>query len=476
MDPHTIIHTQLCAQRGGTHLGSITITGAQIGRQQRTGDRRESDDEKEYRHAFLIIEAKKGPSGSSARHVLCAESDNDRDNWVEVLVRYIMGSYNEDPNTSYGPSQAVPLTVNTNSSATQPQAGTSVAQPRSSTSSNGPLGDNPNGRRPLHRGMSKDDIAKGSAMPISKLAPDATNMKLFQAPSHEELRPSSPSKAMDPSPTDRQGSGGYSDSDHARRILDRGQPPLDVPLSSSLPTTSPLDAPSGLVGVTNQRANSELGHYPDLQEQRDGRSGASPERPRPRDQYRERKSFHPKLNTVASTPNTPRPADQEAVADTPRADAYPKAKISGPLGGTVIPAGYKFGGKDAPAESGPSAAERREKVKSRSFWGFGGKNGTSCLMHYDLPGLTWLLLASAEKYPPHVPRAVFGVTLEESLDVVEIANLPAVVFRCIQYLEAKKADQEEGIYRLSGSSAVIKSLKDRFNAGESRKISLVCCG
>jgi len=53
--------------------------------------------------------------------------------------------------------------------------------------------------------------------------------------------------------------------------------------------------------------------------------------------------------------------------------------------------------------------------------------------------------------------------LDESLDVAEIANLPAVVFRCIQYLEAKKADQEEGIYRLSGSSAVIKSLKDRFN-------------
>jgi len=58
---------------------------------------------------------------------------------------------------------------------------------------------------------------------------------------------------------------------------------------------------------------------------------------------------------------------------------------------------------------------------------------------------------------------VFGVPLEESLDVAQIANLPAIVFRSIQYLEAKKADQEEGIYRLSGSSAVIKSLKDRFN-------------
>jgi RalA-binding protein 1 len=44
--------------------------------------------------------------------------------------------------------------------------------------------------------------------------------------------------------------------------------------------------------------------------------------------------------------------------------------------------------------------------------------------------------------------------------------LPAIVFRCIEYLEAKKAAEEEGIYRLSGSSAVIKALKDRFNHGK----------
>jgi RalA-binding protein 1 len=64
-----------------------------------------------------------------------------------------------------------------------------------------------------------------------------------------------------------------------------------------------------------------------------------------------------------------------------------------------------------------------------------------------------------------VPRNVFGVPLEESLEISQICNLPSIVFRSIEYLEAKKADQEEGIYRLSGSSAVIKSLKDRFNAG-----------
>ena len=66
---------------------------------------------------------------------------------------------------------------------------------------------------------------------------------------------------------------------------------------------------------------------------------------------------------------------------------------------------------------------------------------------------------------PHPSRTVFGTPLEESLEVAQIANLPAIVFRCIKYLESKKAEQEEGIYRLSGSSAVIKSLKDRFNSG-----------
>jgi len=58
---------------------------------------------------------------------------------------------------------------------------------------------------------------------------------------------------------------------------------------------------------------------------------------------------------------------------------------------------------------------------------------------------------------------VFGIPLEDSLDVANIAGLPAIVFRCIEYLEKMKADQEEGIYRLSGSSAVIKNLKDKFN-------------
>ena len=77
-------------------MGSITITGAQIGRQQKSTEKAQPDEDNDYRHAFLIIEAKKGPGGSNPRHVLCAQSDEERDDWVEELVRYVTGTYNEN--------------------------------------------------------------------------------------------------------------------------------------------------------------------------------------------------------------------------------------------------------------------------------------------------------------------------------------------------------------------------------------------
>ncbi|KAF9434548.1 hypothetical protein BGZ76_007826, partial [Entomortierella beljakovae] len=63
-------------------------------------------------------------------------------------------------------------------------------------------------------------------------------------------------------------------------------------------------------------------------------------------------------------------------------------------------------------------------------------------------------------------RQVFGVSLEQAVDQARIHpgyELPAVVYRCIEYLNAHNAKMEEGIYRLNGSASVIKGLKDRFN-------------
>ncbi|KAF7356794.1 hypothetical protein MVEN_01014700 [Mycena venus] len=388
--------------RGGAHLGSITVTGAQIGRQQRT-ERPTTDEEKEYRHAFLIVEAKKGPGGNHPRHVLCAESDADRDAWVEILVRYFSGTYSEEP-VSYGAPP--PTNNNTNSSSNAfPNGG-----PRPSTDTYGG-------------------------------------------------RSSSPARSIDYSPVDRTpGAGGFNDSQAARRVMEQQHKPSSLPDSSPLAAAASQDAQ-----VPYQRANSEQGYYPDMQNGTPGRSSGrrthSPEQHRTREGPA--KGFQPTLNTVVSSPITPAHSQQPGAPPADRAPSPEKpdskVKISGPMGGAPIPAGYKFGGKDAPppdASTTPSANERREKAKSRGFWGGFGRSGAGNAEKADkahAPPVTF------------IPRAVFGVTLEESLDVAQIANLPAIVFRCIQYLEAKKADQEEGIYRLSGSSAVIKNLKDRFN-------------
>lgn len=76
---------------GGAHLGTIKLQGAQIGRQSHhteatspTGVPDETDNQ--YRHAFLILEPKKKDPSSMTKHVLCAESDKERDLWVSVLL------------------------------------------------------------------------------------------------------------------------------------------------------------------------------------------------------------------------------------------------------------------------------------------------------------------------------------------------------------------------------------------------------
>ena len=279
---------------------------------------------------------------------------------------------------------------------------------------------------------------------------------------------------------------GYSRDEAGRSIhgpvQEDGDSPLEVPVSSSLPSSSPLDGDNHALSVP--RSQSSLGHDESSADIR-----GTPARP-----------HHPPMNNPTSSPEYHRPKDRDkrrsvqpikvssgmpkASLDgrstspdihTPKVDQNGKVKISGPIGGAPIPPGYKFGAsgkdkdRDGMEQSTPSS-DRREKAKSKMFWGFGRPNGMPFFILIVASAASSIDgLASSEKnaapVQPQPPHAVFGTTLEESLEIAQIANLPAIVFRCIQYLELKKADQEEGIYRLSGSSAVIKSLKDRFNSG-----------
>ena len=154
----------------------------------------------------------------------------------------------------------------------------------------------------------------------------------------------------------------------------------------------------------------------------------------------------------ADSLDLPRPSDR------PRSPEK-KIKISGPSNG--VPIGADFKRRDV---------DRKAKVKS-SFWDFAGRRGNGKSSASTLEANDNTLVDLAERKDPTAApsRPVFGVPLQEAVEIARVredSELPAVIFRCVQYLTAVNAENEEGIYRLSGSSAVIKALKDRFNAGE----------
>ncbi|ODQ55356.1 RhoGAP-domain-containing protein [Saitoella complicata NRRL Y-17804] len=139
--------------------------------------------------------------------------------------------------------------------------------------------------------------------------------------------------------------------------------------------------------------------------------------------------------------------------------------ISGPTNGTVITDGSQWGNihvrDDDSIKTNDDKKAADKRIKKKSFWGFG---------HSKTPQRT-SSDASTNSTPPAQRRGghgpVFGVTLEEAIAVSRPVRddvlLPNVVYRCIEYLEAKNAVLEEGIYRLSGSSSVVKMLKEKFD-------------
>ncbi len=364
-----------------------------------------------------------------------------------------MGTYNDEENFTNGP------TMDPQGSVAQQHV---LGQPRTSTSS---LSVNEISSTPGRRSaLSKDLIQKSNVqpIPISQLSQDKVHAKFFQAAPIPDNTSSSPGKST--SPIDRPPGATLPLNEFApKSSLERFQSANsandDTQLSSSVPTSSNLDAAVGLAAI-GQRAASELGYYADMPTHRGSQS--SPEQSRARE--RTRASFHPTLTTVQPSP-TERPTspDMNLLSTSTRGDSR-QVKISAPVKATPILDSQAFRGRASSELTRPST-DRERKAKSRTFWGF-GRTSTSFVISFPLMlGSDGFVGDKQSGAPVLQPRAVFGVSLEESLAVSQEANLPSIIYRCIQYLEAKHAEQEEGVYRLSGSSAVIKSLKDRFNAG-----------
>jgi RalA-binding protein 1 len=132
--------------------------------------------------------------------------------------------------------------------------------------------------------------------------------------------------------------------------------------------------------------------------------------------------------------------------------------ISAPRNGTPIKDLENWGSKPA---SGPPTTV---KDKKRSIFGFRGRGGSSDLVPVQVTNQLQPVVEQ-RSLPPN--RSIFGIPLQEAVEYTQPVGLnvalPAVVYRCLEYLRAKQAISEEGIFRLSGSNIVIKGLRERFN-------------
>lgn len=145
--------------------------------------------------------------------------------------------------------------------------------------------------------------------------------------------------------------------------------------------------------------------------------------------------------------------------------------ISAPRDPQIISSSEAWGTKLGMGPSGPLPAppvvEQKAPRPRRSIFGWGDskeKAGKPADAHHTLFGENGHASANGHHGPV---RPVFGAPLAEAVRYnapVDVrVPLPAVIYRCIQYLDAKDAINEEGIFRLSGSNVVIKQLKERFN-------------
>lgn len=161
--------------------------------------------------------------------------------------------------------------------------------------------------------------------------------------------------------------------------------------------------------------------------------------------------------TLPST-NTPSPPITTSEAEDNYSVGHPA--ISAPSNAQVIQDAGSWGNKSFSAAPAPTPG----KDKKRSIFGFRGRSSSDIQSGHQSKDSS----SQVHSGPTCSGRRVFGASLAEAVEFAPPldvpAHLPGVVYRCIEYLTAKNAASEEGIFRLSGSNIVIKALRERFDA------------
>lgn len=328
---------------GGSLLGTIRLQNAQIGKQSQHSQSpsRTGEDDSQYRHAFLILEPKRNSPNSHVRHVLCAESDAERDVWVEALLHYVDGQLG-DARGSVGSSD---------------------------------FGSNK---------LTKKSAGKGHDPAIE--SPESETFNELRGVNYESTAAA------------------------------------QKPFVQVMPEQRPTDSPSPTATSVQSGTRAQGSHI---------------------------------------TKNISGPSNGVKIED---AGSWGAAKaISGPSNGVKIENAEAWGNRSQM----PPPGQSKEHKKRSNFWGFRDRQPSDLTTNQSNESSLSLPQSQTAERTVNV-RAVFGMPIAEAVECCPPKGmpelcLPAVVYRCLEYLEAQDAANEEGIFRLSGSSVVIKNLRDRFN-------------
>ncbi|KAK9449605.1 uncharacterized protein V1518DRAFT_416458 [Limtongia smithiae] len=392
---------------GGALLGTINLAYADIQDIPRSAV---ANGDKSYLHAFQILERKR-PDLGATRHTFCAESDEERDEWIAALSDFvdpIFAKERQPQENAITSSKSPDLLVPSSKASMSDSA--SIASV--STMSVGTLS------------------APGHVSPKKKLVPAALTLPSPMSRKLKMTRDSSTESNLPDNFSEKNKSG--------LSMNDRSRSPVGT---SSSAATTPFSAHFGKLTLPERPSSSSDSLHPEEHIVQDLKK------------QKKKSIFSLKKDTSVA---------QESIS-------HPQLLLQDQL-----------------------RQHQRQQLDNKKFLQLDFDNNmqhSAAMFDYRAslarpldnllppvsPGLRPAFYDNDPKFSGEITRggvmkentSMFGAPLAQAVELSYVqkgeVKLPSVVYRCIEYLVAKNALKEEGIFRLSGSSSAMRALKERFS-------------
>ncbi|KAJ2849260.1 Rho GTPase activating protein [Coemansia brasiliensis] len=433
---------------GGPVLGVVSLTGAVV----KTGKARSDEGKGDmFRHAFLIEERARRKGREPIAHPLWADSDRERDEWVMAL-RYVI--VREAEGAERAAREVTKLVKHARSRDARPlmihQLHTSITHEMGA-------------RRSAEHARREMSAQKG-ASPLSRQMWPATASLDNMARITGEIED-------DTDPVTEKLYSSLRGQDRPRSV---SLPPHEMEAAASGAGGFGAEAPSDGASAVST-IESSLYSSCDAGAQHAGRSMRSLD----------------DGNSYGSVPASPVRADNNVDSPltgshTPAGDGDSSKRFTRNSTGRIVheeeptpalPAvtphvtddilGVGRSGSRPDRAAPTRSREDKKRGRITFMWGKRRAADGSTVPTEPLPGDTAPRRLRRGSVGAEARGPVFEQSLERAVQMTRVREnyqLPAVVYRCIEYLDTKKAWQEEGIYRQSGSTSALQLLRKEFDS------------